>query len=96
MKPWHLYLIRTRLNSLYAGVTTDVERRFQEHSEGGKKAAKYLRSKMPLKLVYQARIGSHSMALQAECRVKKMQKQRKEEIVRRSPEARQLMTILGL
>ena len=31
MTPWFLYLIRTADNELYTGITTDVERRHQQH-----------------------------------------------------------------
>ncbi|WP_305417985.1 GIY-YIG nuclease family protein [Photobacterium leiognathi] len=34
--PWYVYLIRTSSNSLYCGVTTDVERRFDEHQHSKK------------------------------------------------------------
>ncbi len=96
MKPWFFYLIRTRLNSLYAGVSTDVTRRFQEHCAGGKKTAKYLRSKMPLNLVYQVRIGSHRQALQVEFRFRKLSKQKKENLVIAKPRVHQLLKILKI
>lgn len=34
MADWHLYIIRTAGNTLYTGVTTDVNRRFTEHCSG--------------------------------------------------------------
>ena len=42
---WHLYLLRCRDGSLYAGIATDVERRFREHAAG--KGAKYTRAHPP-------------------------------------------------
>ncbi|MEK9628946.1 MAG: GIY-YIG nuclease family protein [Nitrospinota bacterium] len=79
---WHLYLIRTRRGELYTGVTQDVERRFREHQEGGTKAAKYLRGKNPLELVFQKEIGSRSNALKAEAEIKKWSKDKKESLVK--------------
>ena len=80
---WHLYLIRTKLGHLYTGITQDVQRRFKEHQEGGVKAAKALKGKRPLKLVYQEEIGSHSLALKTEAAVKKWPKEKKESLVKK-------------
>lgn len=79
---WRLYMIRTKTGALYTGVATDVERRFKEHTEGGKKGAKYLRGRGPLKLVFQQKIGARSEALKAEAAIKKMSKEEKEGMVR--------------
>lgn len=81
MKTWSLYLIRTRQNTLYTGITTDVQQRLSEH-ETGKQGAKYLRAKGPLQLVYQVELGSRSLASKVEYRIKKLTKKRKERIVR--------------
>ena len=80
MSEWTLYLICTKNGELYTGITQDVERRFTEHVAGGKKAAKYLKGRGPLKLVFQQKIGSRSEALKAEAAVKKMPKAEKEKI----------------
>ncbi len=77
---WHLYMVRTSHDQLYTGITQDVTRRFMEHQEGGKKAAKYLRGKGPLKLVFQQEIGSRSSALKAEIALKKLPKREKESL----------------
>lgn len=82
MPDWHLYMIRTKNGALYTGITQDVERRFAEHEAGGKKGAKYLRGRSPLKLVFQQKIGTRSEALKAEAAVKKMSKEEKEGMVK--------------
>ncbi len=74
-------MIRTKNGELYTGITQDVERRFTEHTAGGKKGAKYLRGRGPLKLVFQKKIGTRSEASKAEAAVKKMSKEEKEEMV---------------
>ena len=81
---WYLYIVRTNHGHLYTGITQDVARRFLEHQEGGKKAAKYLRGKGPLKLVFQQEIGSRSSALKAEIALKKLPKQQKENLTKKS------------
>ena len=78
---WHLYIIRCSDASLYTGITTDVERRFNEHAGQGKLCAKYLRGKDPLVLVFTAEAGRRSEALQLEARVKRLAKADKERIV---------------
>jgi putative endonuclease len=70
-------------NHLYAGVTTDVKRRFKEHKSLGPKAAKYLRAHRPQALVFSKVIGSRSLALKVEYRFKQLTKRDKEAIVRR-------------
>ncbi len=82
MLDWHLYLIRCRDGSLYTGITTDVARRLADHQENKGAGAKYLRGRGPLALVFQKKLGSQSLALGVESRVKKLSKARKEELVR--------------
>jgi putative endonuclease len=78
---WFLYIIRCADHSLYTGITTDPDRRFAEHQSQGKKCAKYLRGKAPLKPVFVAPIGSRSAASQWEIRVKQCSKKVKEQLV---------------
>jgi putative endonuclease len=82
MQDWYLYLVRCRDGSLYTGITTDVTRRFAEHRENNSAGAKYLRGRGPLKLVFRQKIGSRSLALAVEMKVKKLSKARKEDLVR--------------
>lgn len=74
---WYLYLIRCANGHLYTGITTDVARRFNEHQSNGPKAAKYLRGKGPLTLVYQEVAGTRSDALRREIAVKKLSRAQK-------------------
>lgn len=72
---WHLYLIACADGTLYAGITTDVERRFREHISG--KGARYTRSHKPIRLVTSRLFGSRSEALKAELAIKRLPKERK-------------------
>ena len=78
---WFLYLIRCKHGRLYTGITTDVERRFEEHKNSDNKGSKYLRGKAPLKLVMKKKIGNKSLALKIEAKVKKLSKVKKELLV---------------
>ncbi|MGB1092772.1 MAG: GIY-YIG nuclease family protein [Oceanobacter sp.] len=79
--PWSLYLIRTASGALYCGVSTDVDRRFQEHCSGLSRSARYLRGKGPLQLVFIQQVGSRSLACRLESRVKRLPKNSKEKLV---------------
>lgn len=96
MAEWHVYLIRTRFDTLYTGIATDVARRFSEHTQSGSRGSKYLRSRGPLQLVYQAAVGARGLALRAEHRIRKLPRQHKEAIVRTAPGGRELVAMLGL
>ncbi|WP_459782012.1 GIY-YIG nuclease family protein [Photobacterium sp. R1] len=74
---WFVYLIRTRCNRLYCGVTTDVNRRFSEH-QSGQKGARSLRGKGPLNLAWSIRIGDKRKAMQLEYKIKQLPKSVKE------------------
>lgn len=81
MSDWFVYLIRTSSGSLYTGVTRDVERRLKEHQDGGPKAAKALRGRGPLELVFQQAVANKSEALKLEMQIKKWPRARKEALI---------------
>ena len=77
---WYLYILRCKDNTLYTGITTDVEKRLVAHRSG--KGAKYTRGRAPLELVYQESCGSHSNALKREAEIKKLPRTAKELLVK--------------
>jgi putative endonuclease len=91
---WWLYLVRCRNGTLYTGITTDVQRRFDEHCNGS--GAKYLRGKTPLTLEFHCLVGDRSDALRAEHCVKRLDKGQKETLLREvSPNADSLHAFLA-
>lgn len=88
---WFLYLIRCDNGKLYTGITTDVARRFQEHSNG-LRGARFLRGRGPLTLVFHASVGSRGDALRAEYRIKQLRKAQKEALIDGRIELAALMT----
>ena len=76
---WYLYILRCKDGTLYTGITTDVEKRFQTHQIG--KGAKYTRGRAPLQLVYREECGSHSDALKRECAVKQLTREEKQKLI---------------
>lgn len=77
---WHLYLVRCNDGSLYTGISTDVERRFDAHQRN--RGARRLRGRGPLELVYSSPVGEHGPALRVEHLVKNLSKIEKEKLVR--------------
>ena len=69
-KCWYLYILRCRDDSLYTGITTDVQSRLEAHRAG--KGAKYTRGRAPLELVYSETCGDHSTALKREAQIKSL------------------------
>jgi len=95
MLDWHLYLVRCHDGSLYTGITTDVARRFAEHQGNGDTGAKYLRGRGPLALVFQKKLGSRSLALGVESKVKKLSKARKEDLIRANTHIDEIIKQVG-
>lgn len=81
MSDWYLYMIRCRDGTLYTGISTDIDRRLAEHRGGGDAGSKYLRGRTPLTLLFQKKLGSRSLALKVEKRVKKLSKTKKENLI---------------
>ena len=73
-KPYYVYLLRCTDDSLYAGITTDVERRFAEHLSGSAKGAKYTKTHTPKELAAVWQVENRSMASKLEWRLKNLTK----------------------
>lgn len=72
---WFVYIVRCADGTLYTGVTTDLSRRTRQHNDGT--AARYTRSRRPVKLVHQERQPSQSLALQREAAIKRLTRRQK-------------------
>ena len=72
---WKLYILRCGDGSLYTGISTNVERRLEEHRSG--RGAKYTRGRAPLELVYQEECGDKSAALKREIEIKALPREEK-------------------
>ncbi len=96
MTTWSIYLLRDETNSLYTGISTDVQRRLVQHQQGTRSGAKYTRSKKQLDLVYSCALGNRSLASRAEYRLKRLVKDEKEKIVTGGYDRSALLVCLGL
>jgi putative endonuclease len=68
---WFVYVIRASDDSLYTGITTDVERRFKEHFSTVK-GARYFRGRKPVEVVFTEKHPDRSSALRREADIKKL------------------------
>jgi len=80
---WWLYLVRTADGRLYTSISTEGQRRFEEHEnkDNKNKGAKALRGKTPLRLVFQIVVGNRSDALKLEYKVKQLSRVQKQELI---------------
>lgn len=85
-KSWSVYMIRSKDGSLYTGITKDLARRFSEHQSQGNKCAKYLKGKVPLKLVYSENVENRQDALKREAHIKNQSKKDKEKMINQIPD----------
>jgi len=75
-----VYLLRCADDSLYTGITNDVNRRCEQHNAGT--ASRYTRSRRPTDFVYQEAHDSRSEALKREAAIKSLSRQEKELLIR--------------
>ena len=83
-KPYYVYLLRCTDGSLYAGITTDVERRFAEHLSGGAKGAKYTKTHTPKEIAAVWQAENRSAASKLEWKLKHLTKAQKEVLCKES------------
>ncbi|GJM04450.1 MAG: hypothetical protein DHS20C09_04410 [marine bacterium B5-7] len=79
---WTVYILRCSDNSLYTGITCDLNRRLNEHNHNNRLAAAYTRARRPVTIVYQEAHIDRSAASKREAIIKKMTKAEKELLVK--------------
>jgi len=77
---WFVYFLRCNDNSLYAGITTDINRRLHQHNNT-KLGAKYTRAKRPVTLAFIETASNKSTASKREYQLRKLTKSQKEQLV---------------
>jgi len=74
-KAWVVYILRCRNDTLYTGITNNIEKRLIAHNRG--MAAKYTRSRRPVVLSAVSNSMSKTEALRLEMKIKKLAKGKK-------------------
>lgn len=81
VKDWFVYILECADNTLYTGITKNVDKRLVEHNSDGKLAAKYTRVRRPVKLLYQESCDSRSTATKREMAIKRLSRQAKLQLI---------------
>ena len=77
---WCVYMLLCDDNTIYTGITNDLKKRFENHISG--KGAKYLRGRKPLEIVYTENFQNRSMATKREMEIKKLNRRKKEVLIK--------------
>ncbi|OYQ81558.1 MULTISPECIES: GIY-YIG nuclease family protein [Ignatzschineria] len=85
MQKHYFYVLHCRDNTLYAGYTTDLERRLKEHNLG--RGAKYTRlsSRRPAEMIFAAAYPCRSSAMKQEYAFKQLSRKEKEHYLQTQP-----------
>ncbi len=74
-KNWYLYIVKCSDDTLYTGISVDIPSRIAKHNSG--KGAKYVRTRLPVTLVYSETFETHKEAILREIYIKSWSKTRK-------------------
>jgi putative endonuclease len=80
---WFVYILRCADDSLYTGITTDLDRRARQHNAGS--AARYTRCRRPTRIVYHETHANRSLALKREAAIKSLSRRQKTMLVGHGP-----------
>lgn len=78
---YYTYMLRCSDNSIYTGMTNNLEKRIEEHLSKNKKGAKYTKSHNVAKLEAAWKSKDKSLACKLEYYIKKLNKQQKEKLI---------------
>jgi putative endonuclease len=78
-KTWFVYLLRCSDDSIYTGISTDIDARVTAHNQG--KGASYTSGRRPVSLIYQEKHPNRSSASRREAEIKNWRREQKEKFV---------------
>ncbi len=78
---YYLYILECSDKTLYTGITTDLDRRLNEHNQT-KQGAKYTQIRRPVKLVYSKKFADRSLASKAEYITKRYSREEKLNLIK--------------
>ncbi len=81
IEKYYIYMLRCRDNSLYTGITNDLDNRMKQHFSKAKEGAKYTKSHDAIKLEACWRCKNKSLALKLEYWIKTLNKKQKENLI---------------
>ena len=72
---WIVYILKCSDESFYTGITNNLKKRLEMHISGT--GSKYLRGRLPIKLIYKESLANRSQASKREIEIKKLNKREK-------------------
>lgn len=78
---YYTYMLRCADNSIYTGMTNDLEKRLEEHVSKSKNGAKYTKSHDVVKMETAWKSKEKSLACKLEYQIKQLSKQQKERLI---------------
>ncbi|OHA18274.1 MAG: hypothetical protein A2664_02315 [Candidatus Taylorbacteria bacterium RIFCSPHIGHO2_01_FULL_46_22b] len=88
---YFVYIIRCSDDTLYTGITTDVERRFNEHKNG--KGGHYTKSRKAVELLYTEKSPDRSSALKREAEIKSWSREEKLNLINKEEASKSVSEI---
>lgn len=79
---YYTYMLRCSNNSIYTGMTNNLEKRIAEHLSKSKQGAKYTKSHNAIKLEIAWKSKDKSLACKLEYQIKQLTKQQKENLIK--------------
>ena len=76
---WIVYILECRDGSFYTGITNNFKKRLEMHIS--RNGSKYLRGRLPVKLIYKESLSNRSQASKREIEIKKLNKKEKQLII---------------
>ena len=73
-------MVKCNDSSIYTGISNNLKRRLDAHAKGN--GSKYVRARLPFRLIYTEEFLSRSKAIKREMEIKKLNKKNKELLVK--------------
>ena len=72
---WCVYILKCRDDTLYTGITNNIEKRIEDHEKGI--GAKYTKGRGPFEIIFKEIHPNRSLASKKESEIKKLSKKEK-------------------
>lgn len=72
---WYIYLLKCSDNSIYTGISNNLDKRIKDHNAG--RGAKYTKGRLPVTLIKSFEVLGKSKALKIEYHIKSLKQDKK-------------------
>ena len=72
---YYVYILKCSDSSLYTGITNNLDQRIEAHRSG--KGARYVRSRLPIEILFSFTVADRSEALKWEAEIKRWPREQK-------------------